>query len=295
MAYQKSTSTPPPPKPGTQLTVQMIASRFQMEQMDLFVIRDTVAKNASIAELFTFLYQARRLGLDPLLRQCYWIRGAFVTGIDGMRANAERTGEYLGSEAPQWCGDDGQWRDVWLDPKPPRWCKVGVKRKGRETQYTPVKFTSFFKAGVDSWKNMPEHMIAKVAEAAAIRKAFPQTFAGIYSNDEMGASGVIIEHDPNEKVGKPAQTPLIDADALDEVIDAPLKAEALPKNDAPAADSVDPTAHLIQGLRDAATKGLDSFDVFVDRHMEDLRRLSEADQGRYNGELQRLRQQHFQF
>lgn len=292
MAYQKSA---PPPKPGTQLTVQMIATRFQMEQMDLFVIRDSVARNATIAELFTFMYQAKKLGLDPLLRQCYWINHAFVIGIDGFRANAEKTGQYLGSEPPEWCGEDGQWKKVWLDPKPPVWARVGVKRKGFDTIYTPVKFSSYYKAGSDAWQRMPEHMLAKVAETAAIRKAFPQVFTGVYSNDEMGASGIIIEHDPNEKVGKPAQTPLVDVDALDEVLDAPLKTEAPPEKDAPKADFVDPAAGLIQGLRDAAKQGLDAFDVYVDRHQEEQRKLSESDRLRYTGEYDRLRQQHFQF
>ena len=145
--------------------------------------------NAPKAELAVFLHYSQRTGLDPFARQIYMIeRGGRFTiqaSIDGLRIVAQRSGEYAGQSGPYWCGEDGTWTDVWLEKTPPTAAKVGVWRKGwTEPAWGVAKFDSY-NSGSPIWKKMPDTMIAKCAEALALRKAFPNDLSGIYAAEEM--------------------------------------------------------------------------------------------------------------
>ena len=139
-------------------------------------------------ELALFVEVCKRTGLDPFRRQVYAIvRGGKMTiqtGIDGFRCIAERSGKYGGQVGPFWCGADGEWTDVWLKAEPPAAAKVGILRTDfKEPMWGVAKFSSY--AQENLWRKMPEVMIAKVAEALAIRKAFPEDASGLYSDEEM--------------------------------------------------------------------------------------------------------------
>ena len=174
------------------------------EQISL--IKDTVCKGASDDELKLFLYVAQKTGLDPLTKQIYSIArwdsklGREVrtnqTSIDGYRVVAERSGSYAGQLGPFFCGKDGIWKDIWLEDGPPIAAKVGVLRSDfKEPLYSVAMFESYVQKFYDKktgkwetgqfWKKFPELMIAKVAEALALRKAFPQDLSGIFTKEEM--------------------------------------------------------------------------------------------------------------
>ena len=159
---------------------------WTQEQTQL--ISTTIAPGCSNDELRLFAYACQRTGLDPFSKQIYAIkRGGKMTiqaGIDGLRAIAERTGELDGSHT-EWCGDDGQWSDVWISAKPPAAAKTTIWRKGSSHPFTGVARFADYNAGQGLWSKMPAAMIAKCSEALALRKAFPANLSGVYSTDEM--------------------------------------------------------------------------------------------------------------
>jgi len=156
---------------------------------EIAVIRESVAPQSrgepplSNAELCVYLKQAARAKLDPFSKQIYAIRrGGRLTiqvGIDGLRAIAERTGTYAGSDDYRYESDEKS--------KTPKTATCTVYRLvgGQRVPTTrTVRWAEFGGSG-GQWAKMPYHMLGKVAEAHALRAAFPQDLSGLYSEDEM--------------------------------------------------------------------------------------------------------------
>lgn len=161
-------------------------------------LRQLGVEDATNGDLAVFFHQAKRTGLDPFARQIYMIgrwskdgmKYTIQTGIDGFRLIASRTGHLDGYEDTLWCGEDGVWSDVWLAPHPPAAAKVTVIRDGARfpavalfREYAQTKRNGDL---TQMWADKGGLMIAKCAEALALRKAFPQDLSGLYTSDEMG-------------------------------------------------------------------------------------------------------------
>ena len=152
----------------------VVLSEGSRQMLDgLNVVRATLAPDLTDGELQLFALVASRSGLDPFARQIYATKrsGKMViqTGIDGYRSIAARTGEYDGQDEPVFGPDC-----ACSLPAHPEWATVAVYRKGMGRA---VKATAFWHEYVPQqdfmWKRMPHVMIAKVAEALALRKCFP--------------------------------------------------------------------------------------------------------------------------
>lgn len=190
-------------------------------------------RSATAAELALLAEQAIRTGLDPMSRQIYGIyrwnkrtRDEEMTiqvGIDGLRIIAERTGKYVGQDGPFWRDDETDWTDVWFKSTPPTAAKVIVRKAaGGQVAETPAvamrsEYMPTTKDGLPSglWRDKPALMLAKCAEALALRKAFPQDMSGLYTDDEMArADGATAE--PARQAELPA-TPAAEIEEVDAV------------------------------------------------------------------------------
>lgn len=153
------------------------------EQVEL--VKQTVAQNATNAELNLYLYDCQRHGVHPLDRLLHFTKrqGKYtpITSIDLLRSRAADTGELGGIEDPQYRGEPA---GAGLDFT----ASVTVYRfvQGQRCPFTATARWTEYKPAEDfMWRKMPFLMLGKCAEALALRKAFPRQLAGLYAKEEM--------------------------------------------------------------------------------------------------------------
>ncbi len=71
------------------------------------------------------------------------------------------------------------------------WCRIVYENGGKECDMYKEVSLSEYSSGKSSWATKPATMINKVAMSQCARDAFPAEFEGLYSMDEMVASGAI--------------------------------------------------------------------------------------------------------
>jgi phage recombination protein Bet len=192
---------------------------FPAEELDL--IKKTVANGATDAELKLFLFDCQRRGVHPLDKLIHFTKrgGRYtpVTSIDFMRSQAAMTGEMAGS-------DDAAFVDA-LDGGHPESAFVTVYRltQGQRFAYSATaRWSEYCPDNAPMWRRMPHTMLGKCAEALALRKAFPQQLAGLYTTDEMDqANNTGALASGTEASGRRAATEKNGAEQIGEVVPAP--------------------------------------------------------------------------
>lgn len=170
------------------------ALEFTEEQRK--IIRDSYAGGATEQDFKVLMEIAKAKRLNPLLGQIHFVQRydsqkrcqvwSCQTSIDGFRSTAEDTGLYDGQDEPEFeYTPDGS---VLL-------ARVKTYRKDIARAFVGVAYYTEYaqttKEGslTNMWRSKPHIMIAKCAEALALRKAFPQDLGQIYIKEEFNDDG----------------------------------------------------------------------------------------------------------
>lgn len=167
------------------------------------VLQSSLYPGAQPQSIMMVLGYCRAAGLDPMLKPVHivpmWdsktrqMRDVVMPGIGHYRVQAARTGQYVGKTEPEF-GPDVTGKVGGVDVTYPAWCRVTVKRAigGYVAEFTATErwLENYATAGRDTaapnamWKKRPYGQLAKVAEAQALRMAFPELI-GAESAEEM--------------------------------------------------------------------------------------------------------------
>jgi phage recombination protein Bet len=178
-----------------------IDSHFNAKQID--ILKNSICRGVTNDEFEVFLMACVKTKLDPFMRQIYAVKRkaklangswgetmTIQTGIDGYRLIAERTERYAPGVEPTYTYDekggllsatsyikkqtaDGTWHLVSASAYIDEYCQTFTDRATGEKKASGM------------WGNMPRTMLAKCAEAQALRKAFPAEMSGVYTKEEM--------------------------------------------------------------------------------------------------------------
>lgn len=180
---------------------------FTDEQIQ--TIKNMFCKGLSDDEFKVYLYTCQRTGLDPFAKQIYAVKRGnamtIQTGIDGYRLVADRSGKYAPGQEPTYVYDaQGKLLSA----------TAYIKKLTKDGTWHIVPATAHFEEYVQVfngkpaglWLKMPRTMLAKCAEALAIRKAFPAELSGVYTKEEMDQAEVVdITSHPDVEPVKPIE------------------------------------------------------------------------------------------
>jgi phage recombination protein Bet len=170
-------------------TIVFKGEQIAITDEQLRVIRTAIStQEPTDAELRLYFYDCDRRGVHPLDKLIHFSKrkGRYVpiVGIDYMRQRAESSGAYAGNDDAVFVYDEyknivSATVVVWKLCNGVR-CQFSATARWAEYAPEDIKASPAF-----MWRKMPHTMLAKCAEALALRKAFPGQLAGLYSTEEM--------------------------------------------------------------------------------------------------------------
>ena len=155
------------------------ASGGSVTPAQIRVLKATLCAKFSMEQLQLYLIICARKGIDPFT-EAYGFPNdqgglAFGLRIDGIRGLARRAARYSRKLELIFSPED---------PKAIIGARCAILREGdAEWFVSEVLLKEYHKGG--NWNVMPEVMIKKVAEATALRAAFPDALAGVFEIAEV--------------------------------------------------------------------------------------------------------------
>lgn len=185
----------------------------KMPELNMEIIKKYICPNASEQEIYTFLQLCKAQNLNPFLREAYLVKygnspATIVTGKETFTKRADKLPQYDGfkagiivlshdkivyREGSFYTSAEqvlGGWAEVYCKGKSvPFRNEVSLEEyEGKKQDGTPTKM----------WNEKKGTMIRKVALVQSLREAFPDTFGGQYSPEEINTVGEL----PTYEMGK---------------------------------------------------------------------------------------------
>jgi phage recombination protein Bet len=181
------------------------------------------AQNPTEEELNLHFYFCALRGVHPLDRLIYFTKrsGKYtpITSIDYMRMRAEVTGAYAGNDDSVFKGAVKKGEKEYPGAATVTVYKMVNGQRcpftgtARWSEYAPPNLNE---PGAFMWKNKPFVMLAKCAEAIALRKGFPGNLNGLYTAEEYEQiPSEPVTHAPNKSHAESAEEPPVSEDVIE--------------------------------------------------------------------------------
>jgi phage recombination protein Bet len=131
----------------------------------------------------------------PGTRDQYEWRDVVMPGVNHYRVQASRSGVHIGTSEPEF-GPMVTEKLGAVQVTYPEWCRVTVRKavQGNVAEFTVIEYwlENYATAGRNDaapnsmWKKRPRGQLAKVAEAQALRRAFPELVGGETAEEMEG-------------------------------------------------------------------------------------------------------------